>query len=66
MSLNPLRPRLFSRTTWQEAQYVAAALRTETVGGVILLVAAMAALVWANTPWSDSYVALRDFTIGPH
>ncbi len=65
VSLNPLRPRLFSRTTWAEAQYVAAALRTETVGGVILLVAAMAALVWANTPWSDAYFALRDLTIGP-
>ena len=66
MSLNPLRPRLFARSTWQEAQYVARALRTETVGGAILLVAAVAALVWANTPWHETYEALRDFTIGPH
>ena len=66
MSLNPLRPRLFARSTWQEAQYVAAALRTETVGGAILLVAAVAALVWANTPWHPTYEALRDLTIGPH
>jgi NhaA family Na+:H+ antiporter len=66
VSLNPLRPRLFARSTWQEAQYVAAALRTETVGGALLLAAAVAALVWANSPWSDAYSALRDLTIGPH
>ncbi|GAA4711398.1 Na+/H+ antiporter NhaA [Pedococcus ginsenosidimutans] len=66
MSLNPLRPRLFARTTWQEAQYVAAALRTETVGGALLLTAAVAALAWANSPWSDAYSALRDLQVGPH
>jgi hypothetical protein len=27
-------------------------LRTETVGGVVLLVATAIALVWANSPWS--------------
>jgi NhaA family Na+:H+ antiporter len=66
VSLNPLRPRLFARSTWQEAQYVAAALRTETVGGALLLAAAVAALVWANSPWSDAYSALRDLQVGPH
>jgi NhaA family Na+:H+ antiporter len=66
VSLNPLRPRLFARTTWQEAQYVAAALRTETVGGALLLTAAVAALAWANSPWSDAYSALRDLQVGPH
>jgi len=30
-------------------------LRTETAGGVLLLVAAAAALVWANLPETDSY-----------
>ena len=66
MSLNPLRPRLFARTTWHEAQHVAAALRTETVGGALLLVAAVAALVWANSPWFEAYSSLRDLTVGPH
>jgi NhaA family Na+:H+ antiporter len=66
MSLNPLRPRLFARTTWQEAQYVAGALRTETVGGALLLVAAVAALVWANSPWFEAYSSLRDWQVGPH
>lgn len=40
-------------------------LRTETVGGSILLIAAAIALVWANSPVSDSYFALRDWQIGP-
>ena len=65
MTLNPLRPRLFARTTWQEAQHVASALRTETVGGALLLAAAVAALVWANSPWHEGYAALRDVRLGP-
>ncbi len=64
----PDRPpqRLLSRGTWPEARYVADALRTETVGGALLLGAAVIAIVWANTPWQDAYIALRDFVIGPH
>ncbi|AKT50466.1 Na+/H+ antiporter NhaA [Arsenicicoccus sp. oral taxon 190] len=57
--------RLFSRGTWAETQRITAALRTETVGGAVLLVAALAALVWANTPWRESYAALRDLHLGP-
>jgi Na+:H+ antiporter, NhaA family len=33
-------------------------LRTEAAGGVVLLIAAVAAVVWANSPASDSYQAL--------
>lgn len=66
MSLNPLRPRLFARTTWPEARHVTAALRTETVGGALLLIAAVLALAWANSPWRESYAALRDLRFGPH
>lgn len=65
MSLNPLRPRLFARTTWQEAQRVSGALRTETVGGALLLSAAIAALAWANSPWFETYASLRDWQAGP-
>ena len=32
-------------------------LRTEAAGGVLLVLAAVAALVWANSPWSGSYDA---------
>jgi NhaA family Na+:H+ antiporter len=59
-------PRLFRRSTWRETQVVTAALRTETVGGALLLAAAVAALLWANSPWHESYAALRDWTFGPH
>ena len=30
-------------------------LHVEASGGVVLLLAAVAALIWANSPWSDSY-----------
>ncbi|MGH3980104.1 MAG: Na+/H+ antiporter NhaA [Pseudonocardiaceae bacterium] len=40
-------------------------LRTETVGGVLLLVATAIALGWANSPLGDAYTALRDYRIGP-
>ncbi|MFC7342304.1 Na+/H+ antiporter NhaA [Saccharopolyspora griseoalba] len=41
-------------------------LRTETVGGMILLAATVLALLLANTPVSGIYTAVRDFEIGPH
>lgn len=44
---------------------VARFLRTETVGGIVLLVAAAVALVWANSPWAPAYEALRELTVGP-
>ncbi|HEY5852526.1 MAG TPA: Na+/H+ antiporter NhaA [Aldersonia sp.] len=56
---------LLVRGTWPETQRITPILRKETVGGVLLLIAAAAALVWANTPWSDAYYALRDVTVGP-
>ncbi|SDC61899.1 Na+:H+ antiporter, NhaA family [Rhodococcus tukisamuensis] len=40
-------------------------LRTETVGGSILLIAAAVAVLWANSAWSDAYFSLRDFQVGP-
>lgn len=37
----------------------------ETTGGALLLAAAMIALIWANTPWSEAYHELSSFTFGP-
>lgn len=62
--LPPIR-RLLRRSSWPEAQHVTNALRTETVGGVLLLTAAVVAIAWANSPWSDAYSALRSFELGP-
>ncbi|MER5727407.1 Na+/H+ antiporter NhaA [Streptomyces sp. NPDC002138] len=54
------------RLSLPERRYVADALRAETVGGVLLLVAAIAALMWANIPaLSDSYDSVRGSHIGP-
>ncbi len=39
-------------------QPLQAFLRTEAAGGIVLLIAALAALAWANSPWSASYGSL--------
>ncbi|WP_254715691.1 Na+/H+ antiporter NhaA [Actinomadura sp. NAK00032] len=54
------------RPTVRYSTQVASALRMETIGGVVMLLAAIAALVWANTPWADAYESLRTFEISPH
>ncbi|GAB3673497.1 Na+/H+ antiporter NhaA [Saccharopolyspora tripterygii] len=41
-------------------------LRTETVGGMVLLAAAAIALLLANSPAGDLYSSVRDFQVGPH
>ncbi|MFC8270894.1 Na+/H+ antiporter NhaA [Streptomyces cinereoruber] len=60
------RPRkaVFGLLPWPERQAIAEALRTETVGGLVLLAAAVVALVWANSPWSGAYESVRDFHFG--
>jgi len=57
----PLKRRLFQRSTWTETRYVAEILRAETVGGALLLLGALLALIWINSPWSASYRAIREF-----
>ena len=57
--------RLLERGSWPESQRISDVLRKETVGGALLLAAAVAALGWANSPWSDTYRSLRAVEIGP-
>jgi NhaA family Na+:H+ antiporter len=57
--------RLFDRGTWPEARRIAEILRTESVGGLLLVLAALIALIWANSPWGDAYTALREVRVGP-
>ncbi|OBF15749.1 Na+/H+ antiporter NhaA [Mycobacterium sp. ACS4331] len=57
--------RLFSRGSWRETSRIAEVLRRETVGGIILLCAAAAALIWANSPWSAGYDRISSFVVGP-
>lgn len=61
---NPSRNRVLGRPSWAEAQFVANALRTETIGGAVLLVAAVVAVALANSPWSEVYTALRETEVG--
>lgn len=61
----PGRHRLLGRGSWREARFVANLLRTETAGGAALLVAAVIALAWANSPWREAYTALGDIVVGP-
>ncbi|WNI30937.1 Na+/H+ antiporter NhaA [Streptomyces sp. ITFR-6] len=58
------RRTFLGRQSLPERNYLTDALRTETVGGVILLVAAVAALIWANTLGS-SYTTVSHFHFGP-
>lgn len=39
-------------------------LREEKVGGILLVVAALVAIVWANSPFSETYFSIRDFKFG--
>jgi Na+/H+ antiporter NhaA len=53
------------RTAWARnlAAPVRAFLSTETAGAVALLAATILALLWANSPWSDSYEELWTTTL---
>jgi NhaA family Na+:H+ antiporter len=57
--------RLFARGSFDEARRITGVLRKETVGGALLLLAAVLALAWANSPWAESYAVLRDTRVGP-
>ncbi|MGA8256622.1 MAG: Na+/H+ antiporter NhaA [Nocardioides sp.] len=61
----PPKVRLFQRGSFLESSRIAGILRAETTGGMLLIIGAAIALVWANSPVSDSYGDLRDFKIGP-
>ncbi len=56
---------MLSRSSWPEAQRIAEVMRKETVGGALLLVATVLALVWANSPASGSYERLAETRVGP-
>ena len=55
--------RLFARGSWPETARIAELLRQETIGGGLLIVAALMAMVAANL--GDVYANVRDTVIGP-
>ncbi|WP_243657537.1 Na+/H+ antiporter NhaA [Parafrankia sp. BMG5.11] len=60
-----LPTRLLTRPGWFRAQQVTGVLRSETVGGLLLLAGAVVALVWANSPWRAAYATLTGAYVGP-
>ena len=40
-------------------------LARETSGGILLMIAAVVALTWANSPWRDAYHGLTETVLGP-
>jgi len=69
-TMSPTPPRfarvrsIFPSASREESVRVTEILRKETVGGILLVVFAAIALIWANSPWADSYFAIRDFEVG--
>ena len=58
------RPRWLPDPEQGESSFVGDLLRSETVGGSIALIGALAALVWANIDFS-SYLQVREWHLGP-
>ncbi len=59
------RPLFFPKASSDEETYIGKLLRQETVGGAVVLVAAVVAVIWANSPWADAYEELRHLQVGP-
>jgi len=60
----PASSPIFTKLPQKQLRWVADTLRNETTGGILLLCAAVAAMVWANTDFA-SYSQLHDFKFGP-
>lgn len=55
---------LFPRQSLAERSTLVRILNRETVGGGLMLAASLIALIWVNSPFSQSYLSFRDFTFG--
>ncbi len=64
MSPDTRRP-IFARIPRAEFGFLADTLRQETVGGGLLLGAAVLGLVMANSRWQTTYERLKEFHVGP-
>ena len=59
------RRRFLGALPRREQRFVADVLRDETVGGALMLVAAVVAVLWASSRWSASYEDLQTTVVGP-
>ena len=60
----PRRP-IFPTPGSEESSFLGDLFRQEAVGGMLALLAAAVAVVWANSPWSASYTDLLHLQVGP-
>ncbi len=60
-----LRSPLFSRVAPGTVRNLLDILRTEKTGGILLLIGAGVAILWANSAWAESYDTVVHFVIGP-
>lgn len=56
---------LFPKPSLTERSALVRILSRETLGGALMLGAAVLAMLWANSPWAQSYDSIRDLTFGP-
>lgn len=59
------RLRFLPDLTRRQTKAFGGMLRRSTVGGVLALLAALVAVIWANSTFGDSYTHLREFELGP-
>ncbi len=59
------KPKIFSALRGDEETFLGRLLRQETVGGAVVLSAAVIAVLWANSPWGDAYEAVLHYQLGP-
>ncbi len=57
--------RILPRPEPSESRFLSDLLRSEALGGMLALAAAVVAVVWANSPWDASYHALISRQLGP-
>ncbi len=57
--------RLLPEPDQREATFLGDLFRREAVGGAVALGAAVVAIIWANSPWSQAYLDLRHLQLGP-
>lgn len=65
MSEPAMPRRVLAEPDLHEGSFLGGLFRQEVTGGVVALIAAAVALVWANSPWSGAYADLRYWQVGP-
>ena len=65
MAPETTRPKIFPTLASSEETFIGRLLRQETVGGAVVLAAAVVAVIWANSPLADVYESVRRYQLGP-